>query len=88
MPRNPETEPKVDWLRALVLERMADKELSQKDLAERTHYGYYTVRKNMMHHPHEWSRDFRNAVFRTLGISVKRLPDQVQQEILLYQVGE
>lgn len=88
MPRDPGAEPKVDWLRALVLERMQEKDICQRTLAEHINYSYATTRRYMMKHPQEWTREFRNAVFRTLGISVKRLPESIQKEILLYQVEE
>ncbi len=66
-------EPEIDWLRAVILERMAVKHISIKQLASGVHVHYDTMRKYMMQSPESWPCDVRAKVCTTLGIKTTRM---------------
>ena len=72
--------PPIDWLWAAVLERRAVMGVSLKDLAEMCHVSYGTMRNYAMKSPWAWSKDMRDTVCKSLGISViaERTPEGVE----------
>ncbi len=74
----------VDWLRALVLERMKTNGLDGKDLAGLTGFKYDYIRKLLSQSPTEWPQSAKKRVFRSLEIDIASLPLEVQCEIAQY----
>ena len=74
----------VDWLRAIVLERMKTNGLDAKSLAILTGFKYDYVRKLMSVSPTEWPQSVKKKVFKALEIDVASLPQEVQCAIAQY----
>lgn len=60
--------PEIDWLRAVILERMAVKGVSRKELAKAANVCYATMREYFTESPLEWPADVREAVCKRLGV--------------------
>lgn len=60
--------PEIDWLRAVILERMAVYGISRKDLAKTANVCYETMRDYFTYSPTEWPIQVREAVCKRLGI--------------------
>ena len=74
----------VDWLRALVLERMKTNGIDAKSLAILTGFKYDYMRKLMAVSPTEWPQSAKKRVFKALEINVASLPAEVQCAIAQY----
>ena len=71
----------IDWLRALVLERMKTNDLDAKSLAGLTGFKYDYIRKLLSQSPTEWPQSAKKRIFKALEIDIARLPLEVQCEI-------
>lgn len=60
--------PEIDWLRAVILERMAVKGITRKDLAKTANVCYETMREYFTYSPLDWPADVREAVCKRLGV--------------------
>ena len=60
--------PEIDWLRAVILERMAVFGISRKDLAKSANVCYETMRQYFTYSPVDWPADVRMAVCKRLGV--------------------
>lgn len=74
----------VDWLRAIVLERMKTNDLDAKSLAILTGFKYDYIRKLLSQSPTEWPQSAKKKVFRALEIDIASLPKDVQCAIAQY----
>lgn len=76
--------PKIDWLRAIVLERQKTCGFDMKDLASLTGLEYGYIRKLFQRSPSEWPGETKKKIFRALEIDVASLPEAVQLQIAQY----
>ena len=62
--------PPIDWVSALLLERMKSLGYSFKSLAAKTHINYDVLRHEYMKPIHEWREDVRLEVCGLLGLEL------------------
>ena len=74
-------QPPIDFLKAIILERLDRIDLSAQDLAKMTGIGVNTVRDLLRQSPLSWRHEYRKTILRALGISIADLPDDVQKQI-------
>lgn len=65
-------EPEIDWLRAVILERMAVKSINIKQLSDKVKVPYTTMRRYMTQSPESWPCDVRAKVCTALGVKATR----------------
>lgn len=77
-------QPPIDWLKALVLERLEAQNLDLKKLAALTGYEYSYTRKMNVVPSSDWKQAYKKAVCAALGIEIAALPTDVQMAIAQY----
>ncbi len=84
MGRKRKVQLRIDWLKAVILERMQLLDMSVSELSLRTGIGVNRVYKLMEMPVPAWPLDIRHKVLDELQIRVEDLPRDVQMEIAQY----
>ena len=74
-------DPTIDWLKAVVLERMHAFGITRESTALLADISANTFRGMMNSRTEDWSADNRRAVMKALHIRIADLPDDVQLAI-------
>lgn len=61
-------EPPIDWLKAAILERIDQRNITKAELAQQAGIGYANFLVLMRKSPMDWRREQRESVCRVLGI--------------------
>lgn len=72
----------IDWMKAIVLERMNQFGYTRSELAEKTGVSEPTLRKCLNSHSASWNPKYQKEILKTLHIKVAALPVEVQNLIL------
>ena len=73
-------DPPVDWLWAMVLERMKVKKVDLKKLAEVGECSYPYMRRLINESPWNWPRGIREKVCEYLGVNIIVTPNGIELE--------
>lgn len=71
----------VDWMKAVILERMDVCDFTREDVAVLANIGVNTFRELMKQPPMTWRYEYRKAVLKALSIKIEDLPAEVQMKI-------
>lgn len=77
-------QPPIDWLKAVILERMQIHGYNQGDVAVLAGIGINTFNDLMKQPVPTWRYEYRKSVLIALGIKVAELPTEVQLQIAQY----
>lgn len=72
--------PKVNWLWAIILERMKVKHYTVRELAERVGCSYGSMRHYINDDPWNWPREIRERVCEYLGVNIIVTPKGIELE--------
>ena len=78
-------QPEIDWLKAVILERMNISDFSYADMAALSGIGINRMGKLMKLPVPTWPFEDRKRVLRALQIRIADLPGEVQQKIAQYE---
>ena len=75
-------DPPIDWMKAVILERMETFDFSREDVCTLAKLSVPTFRSMMREPAAKWDYSKRKAVLKALHISVSDLPQDVQLSIV------
>lgn len=75
-------DPPIDWLKAVILERMETFDFCREDVCTLANLSMPTFRTMMREPAAKWDYSKRKAVLKALHISVSDLPQDVQLSIV------
>lgn len=78
-------QPEIDWLKAVILERMSVSDFSYADMATLSGIGVNRFGKIMKQPVPTWPYEDRKRVLRALQIRISELPGEVQQKIAQFE---
>lgn len=79
-------QPPIDWLKAVILERMAVSDFTLADVALLAGIGVNRFGQIMKKPVPFWDADDRRRVLKALGIKVIDLPAEVKQKIAEFDI--
>lgn len=77
-------EPRIDWLKAIILERMDLNGYTREQVAQLSGIGINTFRELMKTPVPMWAYEYRIKVLKALDIKIQKLPVEIKCQILEY----